>query len=473
MNRYIKPTIEPRGHSEYHAREINDVNSRRGLAAPITRYVPEAYYHREAGALEARPILLPGHNATAETYILAAASALNLPAPVIMPMERDEPVQNDSPLIDVNESPIAPDEPESKKRKLSLLLPGHNEELIIALTIQSAIAAGQDIQDIYVVDDNSDDKTRKIAVGLLGKDHVLSVKRSGKALAVKKGIKKFNIEERYEWVHVADADSVFSPDYFRIYKEKLTDEYVVAIGFVQSLRGNWISTYRAISYTYGQQVFRRIQSALGMVSVFPGPVTSFRTDILKHIEINASNVAEDFDMTLQVHRKNLGKVVYIPKAVNYTQDPQSFHDFCKQSMRWYRGFFQGIMQHRIGLHGQRIDVSIGFQLLQTAIFFLQITLLVPFIVWYTNNWTIPFIALSIDFLITGIITVAASVLTKRWYLLGAMPYFYFLRVAEIVMYFSAFFEVFLLHRLSDSAKGWSTEGRRYKLNTIALQDVVK
>jgi hypothetical protein len=52
-----------------------------------------------------------------------------------------------------------------------------------------------------------------------------------------------------------------------------------------------------------------------------------------------------------------------------------------------------------------------------------------------------------------------------------MPYFYFLRTAEIVMYFTAFFEVIILRRFANGAKGWATEGRRYKLNQAALQDV--
>ncbi|HMH70352.1 MAG TPA: hypothetical protein VK502_03045, partial [Candidatus Saccharimonadales bacterium] len=43
----------------------------------------------------------------------------------------------------------------AEPKQLALLLPAHNEELIIAATIRSAIAAGQAIEDIYVVNDNS------------------------------------------------------------------------------------------------------------------------------------------------------------------------------------------------------------------------------------------------------------------------------------------------------------------------------
>ena len=358
------------------------------------------------------------------------------------------------------------------RKKLALLLPGHNEELIIATTIKSAIAAGQSKRDIYVVDDASDDQTRKIAVSLLGKQNVLTVKRSGKALAVKKAIKKFGIEENYQWLHIADADSIFSADYFRVYRKKLDHKkYAVAVGFVQSLRGNWLCTYRALSYTFSQHVNRRIQSKLGMISVFPGPITCFRTDILSKLDFEAKTMTEDFDITLQVHRYNLGKILYIPQAVNYTQDPQTLKDFCKQTQRWQRGFFQGVKKYHIGLHSQRIDVSLGFQMLQTAFFMLQLLILIPLIVWLRHDFMYIPVAITVDFILNSLIAVWASVAARRWNLLGALPYFYFLRWVEISIYLWSGFEILVLHRFQEEVKGWATEGRRYALDAAALRDI--
>ncbi len=358
------------------------------------------------------------------------------------------------------------------RKKLALLLPGHNEELIIATTIRSAVAAGQKKRDIFVVDDASNDSTRRLAVELLGKQNVLTVRRSGKALAVKKAVKKFNIEREYQWLHVADADSIFSPDYFRIYRRKLDPrKYAVAVGFVQSLRGNWISTYRALTYTFSQHVNRRIQAKLGMISVFPGPITCFRTDILKYLDFEADTVTEDFDITLQVHRKKLGRIVYIPRAINYTQDPQTLRDFIKQTQRWQRGFFQGVRKYRIGLRGQRIDISLGFQMIQTLLFILQVGILLPLVLVTTHHWIIIPVAIAADFVLNSAIAIWASVAAKRWTLLGALPYFYFLRWVEIIVYLTAFVEVMVLHRFQTNAKGWATEGRRYKLDVSALQDI--
>lgn len=359
-----------------------------------------------------------------------------------------------------------------KQRKLALLLPAHNEELIIAATIRSAIAAGQNIDDIYVVDDRSSDKTRKEAIALLGKANVLSVHRSGKALAVKKAIKKFQIDVRYKWLHVADADSIFGADYFRTYRRKLDPKkYAVAVGFVQSLRGNWISTYRAATYTYSQHVNRRIQSKLNMISVFPGPITCFRTDILKHLDFHANTLTEDFDITLQVHRYKLGKIVYIPSAVNYTQDPQSFGDFCKQNLRWQRGFFQGVKKYKIGTKAQAIDVSIGWQMWQAVFYLLQMFVLLPYMIYVSRDWRILLYVLVADFVVTGVITLVSSIGIKRWNLIGCLPYFYFMRWVETGIFVVAFIEIFILGKFQAATLGWGTEGRRYALDANALKDV--
>ena len=373
-------------------------------------------------------------------------------------------------------NPVQPgDSPttESDGRKpMALLLPGHNEELIIATTIKSAVAAGQNIEDIYVVDDASTDTTRKIAVGLLGKKNVLRVKRSGKALAVQKAIKKFKLADNYEWLHVADADSVFSPNYFTVYRNRLAKgDYAIAVGFVQSMRGNWISTYRALTYTYSQHITRRAQSKVGMISVFPGPITAFKTDILRDIEFDTDSLTEDFDITLQVHRKKLGRIAFIPGAVNYTQDPQTLQDFWRQNIRWQRGFFQGVKKYRIGQKWQRIDISIAFQVFQSFFFLIQLLVLLPLIIAATGSWMIIPVMIAADIIINGMIALGSSVAAKRWNLLGALPYFYLLRWVEILIYFVAFTEVMILKKFQTSARGWGTEGRRYKLSQAALADI--
>lgn len=361
-----------------------------------------------------------------------------------------------------------------QRRRLALILPGHNEELIIAATIQSAIAAGLDKKDIYVVDDNSTDQTRDIALRALSSDNVLSVPRSGKALAVRQAIEHFSIVQKYTWVHVADADSIFCPDYFRIYRQHLNvKDCAAAVGFVQSMRGNWIATYRSLSYTYGQHIFRRLQSWAGVIAVLPGPVTCFKTDIIKDLDFATESLTEDFDLTLQIHRKKLGNIKFIPEAVNFTQDPRTLSDFLNQTLRWQRGFFQGVRKYRIGRQPQKIDFGVGYQMGESVYYLLQAFVIAPLLLLTAPNHS-PNAALALfgaDFLVIIVLAIFSAFAAKRLIVFAALPYFYILRFLELAMFIQAFVEVIVLKKFNTIAIGWQTEGRRYEVATTELENI--
>jgi len=357
----------------------------------------------------------------------------------------------------------------SRKKRLALILPGHNEEIIIASTIRSAVVAGLKKEDIYVVDDDSSDATREIALSLLGKRNVLTVARSGKGRAVKQALEFFDIPNRYTWVHVADADSIFCADYFRIYKKYLnTKRWAAAVGFVQSMPGNWIATYRCFSYTYGQHIFRRVQSWLGVITVLPGPVTCFRTDIIPRLDFATESVTEDFDLTLQIHRKHLGNIRFIPEAVNYTQDPRTIRDFVVQTLRWQRGFFQGVRKYRIGMRPHMIDLGVGYQMSESLYYLLQLFIFMPFLMLVSHSFGPALMIWLADYSVITILAVFSAYAAKRPLILMSLGYFYTLRFLELGVFLWAFMEVILFGRFKTVSQGWQTEGRRYE---IASEDM--
>jgi biofilm PGA synthesis N-glycosyltransferase PgaC len=196
--------------------------------------------------------------------------------------------------------------PMSRRPMLALLIAAHNEELVLGNTIKSALKAGMLPEHVYVVDDNSSDKTSAIARQLLGADNVIKVGRSGKGLALTKANKHFQLTRRYRWIHIADADGAFSPDYFKVFRKRLRVKYAAATGYVRSLPGGPISQYRVMEYTIGQEIHRRFQAMTHTVTVIPGPTSCFRADIFRQVDFANKSLCEDFDVTLQIHRKGLG-----------------------------------------------------------------------------------------------------------------------------------------------------------------------
>lgn len=351
------------------------------------------------------------------------------------------------------------------RRKLALLIPAHNEELAIAHTIRSALASGQPRRDIYVVNDSSTDRTGEIARSLLGFRQVLDVQRGGKAKALQSGLVAFWLTERYTWVHVADADGVFGTDYFRTLRAALDPKYAAICGYVCSLPGGWISQYRSFEYTLAQTFARRVQKAAGAVPVIPGPCAIFRSDVLEALDFGLGSITEDFDLTMQIHRKRLGPIGFVAGAKVHTQDPLTFRDYTKQVQRWHRGFFQVAMARRIGLRPQKVDAYLGYTALSAISALVQLLMLVAVGLLVDQAALAVFFLWDLQILAAEVLI--ASIASKRWDIWEAFPLFYLLRLAGLVIFFWAFVEVVLLRRFRlGQMHFWGTEGRRYKLSSI-------
>ncbi len=351
----------------------------------------------------------------------------------------------------------------SHKAKLALLIAAHNEEVVIGPTIRSAIAAGMAPEHIYVVDDCSPDGTSRVARQLLPRENVSRVRRSGKGLAITKATKKFCLTDRYQWIHIADADGAFSPDYFKVFRSTLRVKNAAATGYIRSLPGNHVSQYRVFEYTLGMEVHRRFQALFNVIPVIPGPTSCFRADVFAKVNFANKSLTEDFDVTLQIHRQKLGRIQFIPKAVAYTQDPRNVHDFTKQITRWNRGIMQVMHRHRVGLKPTMIDAYLAYQVLQNLLLFVNYFIWAPYLVMRYESFNVLASLFVYDVLITVAITLAVAAKSRRWDILSAFPIIYGLRWLSLGVFLRSFVEVMILRKFRVSNGLWEggASGRRY------------
>lgn len=348
-----------------------------------------------------------------------------------------------------------------RRPMLALLIAAHNEEMVLENTIRSALHAGMLREHIYVVDDNSSDRTSEIARNVLGPNNVIKVGRSGKGLALTKANHHFNLTRRYRWIHIADADGAFSPDYFKVFRKNLRVKYAAATGYVRSLPGGPISQYRVMEYTIGQEIHRRFQALTHTVTVIPGPTSCFRSDIFRQVDFANHSLTEDFDVTLQIHRKKLGKIQFIPQAVAYTQDPKNLADFTKQITRWNRGVMQGIRRHGVGKKFTRLDAYLSYQVLQNFLFFASYFVFVPYLALTQSSGVVVATTFLYDVAITFAITAAVALKARRFDILGAFPHIYAFRFVSLFVFLKAFVEVVFLRRFKHTQGTWTTV-ERYK-----------
>jgi len=353
-----------------------------------------------------------------------------------------------------------------RKPMLALLISAYNEELVLGNTILSAINAGMDPEDIYVVSDGSKDRTVEVAREILPHENVIKVENGGKGSALSKGSKHFALTDRYSWIHIADADGGFAPDYFKVFRSSLRVKYAAATGYVRSLPGGPVSQYRVLEYTVGQEIHRRFQALTHTVTVIPGPTSCFRSDIFAQLDFANKSLTEDFDVTLQIHRKKLGKIQFIPDAIAFTQDPRNLKDYKKQITRWNRGVMQGIRRHGVGRHANRLDVYLSYQVAQNLLFFAGYCVYVPYMAMRTGSLNVIALTFLYDVFITFVITFLAAMRAKRMDILSAFPHIYAFRWISTYVFLKAFVEVVFLRRFKVTEGTWEPP-TRYKNTTPA------
>jgi len=328
--------------------------------------------------------------------------------------------------------------------RTGVLIPAYNEEPVMDATIDSLLRAGFSQVDIYIVDDRSTDRTAEIARARGVNVYTVPV-NGGKARAQIQALEYFNLLNRYSWMIFLDGDTKIDPDFLKAMKEAAAKDPTAGLflGQVKSVKNNHIfSASRAFDYTYGQEVNKTGQHNFNVVFVAPGCASMYKTDVLAKLKIDHMTLAEDMDLTMQVHRAG-GRVVYVPKAIVNTQDPATFKDYHKQTLRWYRGFWQVVIKHGV-FHPfkrkQRVDWYM-IMLSADAIIFNRVLWLA--VLAYAISWTSMFVALGIDVATAGVICFYCAWKTRRFDVLWKFPVYYWINYLNFYAYMRAFWEIMI------------------------------
>jgi len=341
---------------------------------------------------------------------------------------------------------------------VAVLIPAHNEELVIADSLR-AIMALVPPRNVHVVSDGSTDGTVQIA--RRSGARVMSTRENvGKAGALEEAISRFGLVDRFPVVMLLDADTRVQPGYFAAALPMFDNPQVVAVaGCVRtardrklSLGGRVLVGHRTRIYAIGQRALKFGQTWLrcNATPIVPGFASLYRTRVLPSLEINPPGlVIEDFNMTFEVYQKRLGKVGFTLNAVAVTQDPDNLHDYIRQTKRWSLGLWQTVRRHRpranlftamvAALLFELVTSSVLFFLLPLAL----IVLLVPDLDAQVLSWS-PFddlhLAVSTHVTLTAVLfgvvlpdfllTCVVAVLERQPRLLTLAVFFPFMRMLD-------------------------------------------
>lgn len=236
---------------------------------------------------------------------------------------------------------------------VSILIPAYNEEKVIRKTIESALEIDYSKKEIIIIDDGSTDKTLSIAK-TFQRDNVkvLHKENSGKATALNYGINF----AKGEILTILDADTIAGKNSLKeIVKvfESSSDIGGVAGNVKVRNKTNWLTWCQALEYVSGLQIARRAFDMFGAITIVPGAMGAFKTNILKDAGgYDKDTIVEDFDTTIKVLKS--GQIIRgTTKSLAYTEAPEKIGQFLKQRSRWYRGNLQVVFKHKDALANPR------------------------------------------------------------------------------------------------------------------------
>lgn len=356
------------------------------------------------------------------------------------------------------------DYPDAFRPHVSIIVPAHNEELVIESTLQSLSKLNYMNFEVIVVDDGSTDDTAKIVKRVQRQSSIsirlIKKKNGGKASALNTGIE--NAE--HDFIMCIDADSVVHPDSLKYGIRHFADPKIAAVGgFVEIDPTNaLISKFQEFEYTVGLNFVRRAIANYNVMPVIAGPSGIFRKEVLLDIGGYSENhFAEDADLTLRL-ASNGYKIESEEKMISYTQAPNNNKDLLKQRYRWNRGMFSAINSNLRGL----LDKKPSFRNMMLYLVFetyismiVNIVLMVSFITQFINTGSVTGLSyLIVTAIISELFVIMTAMIGKKnklkWVAVGILSQLTY-NVQLVLWRFRCLFD-----HICDTKMNWNKVDRR-------------
>ncbi|WP_338470693.1 glycosyltransferase [Niallia sp. XMNu-256] len=234
--------------------------------------------------------------------------------------------------------------------KFLILVAAHNEEKVIGSTIDNLrnIKYRKDLYDIYIVNDNSSDRTGEICrekgIKTVDTSEKLFPREGvGKPAGLQYALRYLGFEkltEKYDCLMILDADNHIDPDVLR----ELNSQYIaknkpeaIQIYLDSKNSNSSLSLGYAMSYYYTNRFFQLAKYRLGLPNAIGGTGFIVRLDyLMKHGGFSFRSLTEDLELEMEIVRDN-GRILWNHFVRIYDEKPDNFKISLKQRTRWSQG----------------------------------------------------------------------------------------------------------------------------------------
>jgi len=351
-----------------------------------------------------------------QAVVLAALAAIAFVAICAVGFESIGALMSISPLRRYlgAQRPATPTSAASASLRVTVLVPAHNEEHSLPITLAALARQGRPPDRVIVIADNCTDRTVEIARELGHEAFETIGNRHKKGGALNQALTALlPVTDPGDAILVMDADTSLDPAFIDVAAGRLAgDPELAAVGGI--FRGEpghgLVGQFQRNEYSrYGTQIGAR----RGRVFVLTGTATMFRASALMDVAAargifipgepgqvyDTAALTEDNELTLAL--KSLGAtMVSPPECIVTTELMPTWRNLWTQRQRWQRGALEnlgayGITRATIRYWGQQVGIGYGTVALNAALILMLITALaIDQWIWFPFWTTVGLIFLT-------------------------------------------------------------------------------
>ncbi len=267
---------------------------------------------------------------------------------------------------------------------VTILIPAHNEEIVIAQTLEAMCRLDypRDRLEIIVINDGSSDNTGDIVREYAARDPRVvcyDVPQGqggrGKSRALNLGLQQAS----HDFIAVYDADNTPAGDALKYLAIQLIEhaELGAVLGKFRTVNKTrtLLTRFINIETLSFQSILQAGRWKMMKVATLPGTNFLIRREVLDAMDgWDEGAITEDSELSIRMYMQGW-KIKFIPYSVTFEQEPETWSVWLKQRTRWVRGnnyVSKKFLSERKNIRSLRLRFELFYSIALYYVFFVAI-----------------------------------------------------------------------------------------------------